>query len=106
MKKNLSFDEYVKLAILKTNKFEISEITSLDNKISLVLDRSKYESIVKLVETGETALLKNLDASDKTSGEYLYIYTFFDQNEQEYIVTIYDSNELWQDPELWDIFRI
>ncbi len=37
--------------------------------------------------------------------EYLYIETFSDQQQQEYVATVYDNDELWQDIDIIDIFK-
>ena len=54
----------------------------------------------------------NIDAiqllsDDQSDGfEHLDIMSFTDQNEKSYLVTVYDSNELWQDPEVMDIYPL
>ena len=38
--------------------------------------------------------------------EYLDIMIFKDQNNKTYTTTVYDNNELWQDPQIIDIFAM
>ena len=48
----------------------------------------------------------NKDQNSAGFREYLYILKFFDQNKLFHVATIYDSDELWQDPEIIDIFPL
>ena len=48
----------------------------------------------------------NADRKDGELREYLDISTFEDGAGNKYIATIYDSDELWQDPEVLDIWKI
>ena len=49
------------------------------------------------------------EVNDLPSGEfreYLDIIRFKDQNDKQYVATIYDSDELFQDPQIIDIFLL
>ena len=103
-----TFDEYVLNGILAINEFGISEVIRLRSIKSMYFEREKYPSITSLIKE------KNLgDLSDMPEGnmhptfqEYLEIMQFQSQSGQDYIVTVYDSIELWQNPEVIDIFPL
>ena len=50
--------------------------------------------------------LKSLTESTKRSDEYLEIMTFKDQDLNKYIVTVYDSDALEQDPQVINIYTM
>lgn len=106
MAKKKAFEDYIIKAILANKEFNICEIKDLENIKSMVLLRDKYSSVLELVKLGQVDSIKALDSNENKASEYLDIYIFKDQENEKYIVTLYDSNELWQDPEVWDIFKL
>jgi hypothetical protein len=75
---------------------------------SLSLDREKYSAaIVPLITARNWEAIEEIkDENQSDFNEYLDIIKFYDQNQLLYVVTIYDSDELWQDPEVIDIFPL
>jgi len=106
MTKKRTFEEYVTETISSNKTFNIRQIKDLQNIKAMVLLRDQYPHIIELVKSGQIDLIKKLDNNENKGSEYLDIYIFNDQDNQKYIVTVYDSDELWQNPQLWDIFKL
>ncbi len=94
-------------AILLNNNLRITEVNNFEIIKSLFFDKEKYQSIISLLEAKDFDGIKALEIKSKGEfGEYLEIIKFSDQTNKSYIATIYDSDELWQDPELIDIIHL
>jgi hypothetical protein len=101
-----SYDQVVKKEILKKNNFDIRELRHFESIKSIIFVRSEYSKIKALIAEGNMEGVKKLPDSVINTNEYLDIIQVSDQNDKNYIVTIYDNNELWQDPEIIDIFPL
>jgi len=103
-----SNDEYVINGILSNNELGISEVIGLRTIKSMYFEREKYTSIALLIKEknlGEVIAMPE-GHKDPTFQEYLEIMQFRSQSDVDFIVTVYDSIELWQDPQVIDIFPI
>jgi hypothetical protein len=101
--------DYVADAIYRNKVYSINEINLLVEIKSMILLRQEYFIILDLAKAGQIEQIKDLPNNETDDGklsEYLAIYTFYDQNEHKYIITVYDGDELWQDPQIWDIFQL
>jgi len=103
-----TFDEYVLRGVLARSEFGISEVFGLRSIKSMYFEREKYASITSLIEEKNLAGLADMPEGNMhpTFQEYLEIMQFLSQSGQNYIVTVYDSIELWQNPEVIDIFPL
>jgi hypothetical protein len=101
-----SFDEYVLCGILASNEFGISEVIGLRSIKSMYFERDKYLAIASLIKEQNLAQLMAMPEGDRhpTFPEYLAIMQFENQSGLNFIVTEYDSIELWQNPQVIDIF--
>ena len=103
-----SWDEYVIRSILATNEFGISEVFGLQSIKSMYLEREKYPLIVALIKEKNLAALIEMPGGNRhpTFQEDLEIMQFQNQSGLKFIVTVYDSDELWQNPQIIEIFPI
>ena len=101
-----TYDEYIISSILANNEFGIEAVNNVDHILSTNLVRSDYEKIAELIRNREFETIKTYQPTGKKTKEFLTVTKFTDQNERDFIVTSYDSNELSQYPQLIDIIAI
>ena len=91
---------------LLTNKsLDIKTVNDFTTFKSLFLKQNTYEAIFELIVKNDQEKIKAFESVDIIGfGQYLYLIKFIDQNKKPYVMTVYDSDELWQDPEIIDIF--
>jgi predicted patatin/cPLA2 family phospholipase len=102
-----TFESYVNKSILSNNEFGIKEVNNLENVWSGYFEQKRYEEIARLIKEGKIDQLQGLyDTSKDNFSEYLDIMRFKDQNENAFIVTVFDSDELTQDTQVIEIFKL
>jgi len=103
-----SFDDMIISAIVEGNKYGIDKVMHLNGIKDILYSDNAYRALTDLIKAGRLENVKNLAEEEipPTFREYTYVYSFLDQNGKAYIATIYDSDELWQDPELHEIFPL
>src|ERR1700748_2552956 len=106
MKNKLQYDDYIRRSILLNNEFGIKEVRDLEQLKSMNLVREEYPKIVEVAKNKDVESLKNLRPSTVKTSEYIAIMQFADQESNKYIVTTYDSDDLSQDPQVIDIFKV
>ena len=101
-------NDYVIKAILRDKEYAITEVNNLQSLKYMILDREQYSNIESLIKKHDWQALSDLKDNLPLDGfyEYLDILKFNDQKQRIFVVTIYDSEELWQDPQLIDLFLI
>ena len=104
--KPASFDKYVVRDVLANNKYGITQIESLESLKSLFFVKEEYPHIEELIKTGNIEAITNLPQVPLQTGEYLDVILFKDQHQKRYIVTVYDSNALEQDPQVIEIYPL
>lgn len=105
-KNNVSFSDYVIKSVLLNNQFGIKEVKKIEDIHSMIFERQEYQKIVTLIKSNKLESLKKLPEKYIKTSEYLSVMKLLDQNNEEYIVTVYDSDQLWQDPQVIDIFPL
>lgn len=100
------FDSYVINGIIANNQFGIKEVNRLFTLKSIFFKREEYSEIEKLIKAGNIEAIKGMNNSQSQAEEYLEVMTFKDQNQKDFIVTVYDSNALEQDPQVIDIYKL
>jgi hypothetical protein len=90
--------------ILKNNSFGIMEIKKIEILKCLNFNKEEYSFIVDLIKSKKVEDITKFPDSKPKTFEDLTIIRFYDQNSKEHIVTIYDTDELWQDAEILEIF--
>ena len=102
-----AWDKLAIKAILSNKDFEILEVRNYKSIKSLIFDQKEYPSIVSLINEKDWESLKTFGKTEKEGfGEYLNIIRFSSRDENKYIAMIYDSDELWQDPEILEIILL
>ena len=90
--------------ILKNNSFGIMDVRKIEILKCLNFNKDEYSFIVGLIKQNKIEDITRLPESKQKTFEDLTIIRFYDQNNKENLVTIYDTDELWQDPEILEIF--
>jgi len=72
----------------------------------MIFDKKQYAEICSLVKERKWNAVKSLNISADGLREYLSIHTFLDQKQKQYVATVYDSDELYQNPQIIDIFSL
>ncbi|MBN8855309.1 MAG: hypothetical protein BGO55_26870 [Sphingobacteriales bacterium 50-39] len=106
MKNKLQYDDYIRRSILLNNEFGIKDIRDLEQLKSMSLIREEYPRIAELAKNKDVESIKNLQPSTVKTSEYIAIMQFADQGGEKYIVTTYDNDDLSQDPQVIDIFKM
>src|SRR5688572_32313898 len=101
---NKSFDSYIVESILTNNEFDIKEVLNLKSIKSLYFTSELYQKVVDLLKKKDIKAIELLEDVGESNGQFLDIMSFIDQSVKNYIVTVYDSIELEQDPQVIDIF--
>lgn len=97
----------VEQAILANNKQpDIKSIKYLECLYSSIFSQDHYKQVVTLIKKANISDLLNLSSPENsTFNEYLELYSFSDQHDRKYFTTIYDSDELYQNPQVIEIFE-
>ena len=89
------------------NNFGIVSVRRFQSIKELYFENNSYSNIVNLIKENNFKAIEEIPQGEKKSfREYLSIITFRDQDERKYVMTIYDSDELYQDPEIMEIFPL
>ena len=99
-----SYEKLVIETILSCKDFDIKEVNNIVTIKSLIFIQDQYNLITDLIKKQDWENIKTLENNSNEFNEYLEIIKFTDQNKKTHIATIYDSDELWQDPQVIDIF--
>ncbi len=100
-----SWDRKVIKAILADRLLNIIEVKELETVQSLFYSTDEYAQIKNLIEQKQYEVILNTEQErNKDFGEYLIIIKFKDHNNKIFFATVYDSDELWQDPQIIDFF--
>jgi len=98
------WDKKVIKAIITTNTIGITEIFNYKPLKSVIVTQNNYPSIVNLINKKDWESLSTIqDADTDNFREYIDIIKFSNQSGTEYVATVYDSDELWQDPVIKEI---
>lgn len=99
-----TFDSYVISGILTNNDYEIKEIRNLKSLKSTSYTLEIYQSVIESIQNDNLSRIFHLPELSKEHSEFLDIMEFDDQSGNKYIITVYDSLELTQDPQVLQIF--
>src|SRR5262245_47246111 len=99
-----SFDNYVIKGILANNEYGIKEVNELESLKSGYFVREEYGEIEKQIRGGNVEAIDLFFKDQIKSSEFLEIMKFKDQSQHVFIVTVYDNLELWQDPQVIEIY--
>ena len=100
------FDTYVIKSILANNQFGITSVTEIRSLNTRYFIKDEYPEIEKLIKSKDIETIKSLPVNKSEMEEYIDVMLFKDQDLKEYIVTVYDSNALEQDPQVIEIYSL
>ena len=101
------YDTFITELILSDSVLAIKKVIELTPIKSVLFVEEQYPEIKRLIQKQEWKQIKEREEKpDKEFKEYLDIMRFKDQHHNEYVVTIYDNDELFQDPQIIDIFPL
>lgn len=105
MEEELSkYDKHIIKCILASNQFGITQVCGLVSIVLMNFVQKDYPEIRRMLQKKDIESLKKMADNLGKVNEYLDIMIFKDQNNKTYTTTVYDNNELWQDPQIIDIF--
>lgn len=102
----MKYNDFVVAGILGDDNLKIKEVKSLISLNSLHYNVEFYSLVESLITQGNIGEVKKLELNLPNNGEYLEIMTFKDENFNDYIVTVYDSDLLEQDPQVLKIYLL
>ena len=100
------YDGYVIRNILANNQFNIEEVNNLESLKSICFFKEEYPIIESFIKEGNIEAIKTFSENKLRSGEYLDVMLFKDEKQKRYIVTVYDSDMLEQDPQVIEIYPL
>jgi hypothetical protein len=102
----MDYNDYVIRGILANNRFGITAVNDLRSLNTLYLVREEFPFIKELIQSGDIEAIRSLSQGGLKKDEYLDIMSFTDQNTNQFIVTVYDSDALEQDPQIIEIYNL
>ena len=106
MDNNSTYTTKIKNLISNQKKIPISEIKKLTYLKSIDFEQTTYKERIELIKENGLTAISEFNVDTIKSFEDITFFDVKNQVEEVYIVVIYDSDRLWQDPEIWDIFPI
>lgn len=99
------YSELIEKAILNTKELrDISTVVGLECLYSSLFTQDHYKQVFECIKSDNIDGLSKLESPTKSKfNEYLEVYGFFDQKDKYYLATIYDSDELSQDPQVIEL---
>jgi hypothetical protein len=102
-----TYNDSVIAGILADDEFGITQVDNLKSLKIILLDQSQYPTIKQFIKNHHWQSIASLNSPEADGfKEYLDIVKFTDQRCRRFVATIYDSDELSQDPQIIDIFLI
>ena len=88
-----------------TEEFPIVLVKDVNFFVSLSYNGSTYSAIANFIKSQEWDKLKsNIEECQTDFREYLYVVRFTNQDNQNCVATICDSDEMWQNPQIIEVF--
>ena len=104
--KSNSYNKIIVKSILHNSLFRIEDVLDIEDIKSTYFVKNDYHKIEDLIIQCDIDALKNLPTNQNETMEYLDIIKFKDQSGNSYIATVYDNIELWQNPELIEVYPL
>ncbi len=90
---------------IKAKDVTIRQISNMEIIGLFNLDRNTYPELISLIKNGRLEEAKARDSKTERTFEDLTVIRFNNEIGNSYVAVFYDSDELWQDPVLWELFR-
>jgi hypothetical protein len=101
----LNYNDSIELLIRADKLFEDTEIKNLKCEACSNYYHEKLDEIFELAKNENFEEIKHKFSSTPKTFDDLLFFSFSDQNNKKYVIIVYDSDELWQDPELLKIME-
>lgn len=98
------YDGNVIKRILANNEYSITAVQNLGSIKSMYFTRELYSRVEEAIKKGCIGELTDGFEGEPEFREYLDVMSFNDQNGKQYLVTVYDNDELWQNPQVINLF--
>jgi hypothetical protein len=98
-----TFNDYVIEGVLAKSGYDIAIVNNLGSVKDLYFVREEYADVLAFIKAGNVELIQQSEIPIEGFKEYLTIMKFTDQNNNAYMVTVYDNDELLQDPKVMDV---
>ena len=99
-------NDYVIKDILVNNDFNIQKVINLKDINTFFFQEGIHAEVEKIINEKRFEDLLNETISQERCSEYLYIMSFEDEKDRKFLATIYDSDDLWQNPVVVKIFPL
>jgi hypothetical protein len=100
------FNDCVVKVILVQSSYGISAVNNLVSVKDLYFVQEEYVDVLASIKVGNVEMIQDANIQMDFPREYLIIVKFTDQDGKAYMVTVYDSDELWQDPKVMDVLPV
>jgi hypothetical protein len=98
--------EKVDFLIKSITEFQNKQIYNLKYEASSNFYHEKIDEIKILVQNLEFERIEDMFLTTPKTFDDLAYFSFTDESQKKYVAIIYDSDELWLDPEVFDIIAI
>ena len=103
---NAKYNKLVADRLIASQIFDISLVSKLESLNTFYFVQEDYQYVEKLIKENNIKAIKELKADKPNTGEILDILFFENQNQEKFIVTIYDNNFLEQDPAIIKVYAL
>ena len=93
-------DEYIKLSLLRDHKLVLMESRPIETIKLLYHHEDEYEIIRDLMNKGQIEAIRDFSENKEWTFSDIEIIRFLCTDGKEYLGSVYDSWELWQNPEV------
>jgi hypothetical protein len=100
------YDEIIIKGILHTNQFDIKEVKALEGIWSGYFNEGKLKELDDLIKAGDLKAIEKVPGGGDQELGFIDLFKFKDQGNQDYLVTVYEGYQYWDDPEIVEIYRI
>ena len=101
-----NYNGYIIKDILSNNEFNIQKVINLKDINTFFFHQGIHAEVEKIINEKRFEDLVNETISQECCSDYLSIMSFEDEKEQKFLATIYDSDDLWQNPVVVKIFPL
>ena len=102
----LSYEEKISILIKENKTLPVSQVENLKWVVGSNFYPEKLNEILELAQKENFEEIKQKFNSIPKTFEDLSFFSFSDNNGTKYVAIVYDSDELWQDPQIFKILQI
>jgi hypothetical protein len=99
------YEDYIIASFIIIKSLDVNNILEIEHYTTRFFNQSEYLEIEKFIKENELEKVKLMPANNENSTQFLEIFIIWTIDKKKYIVTVYDSLELTQDPQIIEIFE-